>query len=685
MKDLSTNYAGFLVDSHITDHDEAFLSKLTPESFVARMKQTGADSVVVYAWCHNGNCYYPTKAGWMHPGLKGRDFFGETIALLRKEGIVPRAYTTVVYHRAVAIANPAWRVCQVDGTQSYRRSWHCCPNSRPYRDFANAMLREVCAYPIESIFIDMTFWPGVCVCASCRERYRKESQAEIPSIVQWDDPNWVNFQRSRERWLSEFAHELTAAVKSVNPRIAVAHQFSPVLLGWMYGQSSDLDLAQDIPSGDFYGGRNQQRFGCKLLAAFEKSLPFEYMTSRCVTLYDHTSTKSDAEMLTSFATTLAHAGTHLLIDAINPDGSLEQPFYDRIEKLTAQLTPVKEKLAQLRPKLIADTGLYFSMKSHYRRDHNGKTLRDIMNPANNMLAFTDLRPIQEVLGTSIVLNRAHHPYRVIIDRTTDFSGLKTIILNDVSVLSEDEVIRLREFVRTGGTLIATGLSSVYRPDGTTSGDFALGDVFGVRFTGRFSRECNYLAADSGELIFNEVPAPLVQLTTATQTAEVVEPLFDKDDLEHYASYHSNPPGRRTGHPAMTVNRFGKGNCIYLYSSFLAKQQHSQQSFAKRVLREYAPSGLVLSCDAPACVEITLLKSQTRSSFLIAAVNYQEELPGVPVRDISLKIALPDAKRATRCTSVMRKQNVEFQTEMNTVQLHISELNTIEVIEVETEG
>lgn len=683
MNDLRDNYYGFLVDSHITDHHASFLRELTPEDFVARMKQTGADSVVVYAWCHNGNCYYPTKVGYQHPALKGRDFYGETIALLRKENILARAYCTFVYHRRVAREHPAWRITQIDGAQNHRRSWYCCPNNIEYRAFARSLLAEACAYDIASIFIDMTFWPGICVCHSCRERYLAESGREIPEAVDWNSTSWVAFQRSRERWLSEYAHELTAAVKAANSRVAVAHQFSPVMLGWMYGQTSHLAEANDIPSGDFYGGRWQQRFGTKLLAAFERELPFEYMTSRCVTLYDHTSTKSDAEMARSYATTLANGGTHLLIDAINPDGTLEPRFYDRVQQIALSLEPFKNKLRSLRPKLVADTGLYYSMASFVRREHNRQSVRAIMNPANNMLAITDIKPLQEVIGTSIVLGRSKIPYRVVRDCAQNFAGLKSIIINDAAFLSRAEVDRLRQFVHGGGTLIATGLTSYYDLDGNTSGDFALNDLFGVSFAGSFSKDWNYLVSPDGEQVSNDVPCPLVVATSATVLARLAEPIFDRDDLEHFAAYHSNPPTAPGPHVAMTVNRFGRGTCVYLCSSIFAKQQESQQSFCERLLRKYAPSSILTACHAPPCVEVTLLRGTRSRTYLLCLVNYQEEPENVPVHDADVELTL-SADRVIAWRSVAGTPFVRGVQDGSRLTLHIPRIDTIEMIEIQTQ-
>jgi len=683
MNDLQNAYAGFLVDSHITEHDESFLSRFDPAVFVNTVKRSGADSVMVYACCHNGNCYYPTRVGHSHKNLKGRDVFGEIVSLLRKEGIAPRAYYTIVYQRHAARNNPDWRVTQIDGKQNYRRSWHNCPNSQGYRAFVKAHVAEIAAYDVDGFFVDMTFWPGVCMCHSCRARFLKETGREIPETVNWNDPLWVRFQRSRERWLSECAHEITGAIKAVNPRIVVSHQFSPVLLGWMYGQTYDLSLASDVPSGDFYGGKNQQRFGTKVLAAFTQKLPFEFMTSRCVTLYDHTSNKSEDELLCSCITTLANGGAYLLIDAINPDGTLEKPLYDRLSHLAETLKPFKQKVAALKPVIQADTGLYFSMASHIRRDHNGTNLRAIMDPANNMLAASDLRPMQEVLGTSIVLNQCKIPYRVLTDHSTDFSSLKTIIVNDASFMSAAECERLRQFVHAGGTLIATGMTSHQDLDGSTSGDFALKDVFGVSFTGRFSRKWNYLVpGEGGEMVSCNVPAPLVNATTATVLARVSEPMFDPEDFERFASYHSNPPGAAIEHAAMAVNRYGKGTCIYLYSSCLAMQNEAQQAFGGNLIRRFASTSLLKASGAPNSVEISLLRGTTKPSYLLCFVNYQEELPNIPVHDIEVAVSLPDNASPLACRRVSDGKAIDFTADSGQIRLKVSRLETVEMIEID---
>ena len=71
----------------------------------------------------------------------------------------------------------------------------------------------------------MTFWPDVCYCPYCTERFRKEHGAEPPRIVNWDDPIWRMFQKARQQWMLEFAMLVTKTIKEVRP-ITVNHQYS---------------------------------------------------------------------------------------------------------------------------------------------------------------------------------------------------------------------------------------------------------------------------------------------------------------------------------------------------------------------------------------------------------------------------------------------------------------------------
>jgi hypothetical protein len=65
----------------------------------------------------------------------------------------------------------------------------------------------------------------------------------------------------------------------------------------------------------------------------------------------------------------------------------------------------------------------------------------------------------------------------------DAQQFAALILPNIGALSDRQCETLRQFVRRGGALIATGESSLYDEWGNRRADFALADVFGVHLVG----------------------------------------------------------------------------------------------------------------------------------------------------------------------------------------------------------
>ena len=77
----------------------------------------------------------------------------------------------------------------------------------------------------------------------------------------------------------------------------------------------------------------QQSFINKYYKNVSPNLPFIYHTSRCdPELKYHTTTKTQEELLLHVITALVHNGAFLLVDAINPDGSIVPEVYHDIMK-----------------------------------------------------------------------------------------------------------------------------------------------------------------------------------------------------------------------------------------------------------------------------------------------------------------------------------------------------------------
>ncbi|MBR4124873.1 MAG: beta-galactosidase trimerization domain-containing protein [Victivallales bacterium] len=669
----STKYSRLLIDNHITDQRPEYMSRFSPEEYVRMVKLAGVDSSMVYACDHNGNCYYPTKVGHQHANLHGRDIFGETTRLLRQAGIAPIAYYTVTFHNDCARRFPHAVARSCTGIDHTGRYHFTCPNQPDALAFYQAEIAEILQYDIDGIFIDMTFWPLVCCCEECQKKFGRT----IPQVIDWRNPEWVAFQRFREDSMAEFAQKLSDFVRKTKPGITVTHQFSPVLHGWFLGQSTGIAEASDYASGDFYGSKLQQRFATKVFDAFTTNPPFEFMTSRCVTLYDHTSTKSDDELLISALTTLANGGAYFFIDAINPDGTLVENFYQRLGAINQKLEPYRSAIERLRPRLTAKVGIYFSLECCVNQDANSTPLKALDTESSSNMSVRRNAVCEEAMGTAELLSKLHIPYRIITERQTDLTEFQVIFLNQLAFLKAEECQKLSNFVQNGGTLIATGETSLYDELGHSTGDFSLAEVLGVHFTGQYSPDVTYTG---DELISAQGKVPLVTATANTEVlAHLTFPDFPVGDEMHYASIHSNPPGlEQSPYPAITLHRFGRGQCLWLAAPLLRIRQFSQQNYLRRLLADYLPV-FVEAENLPASAEITLLKSQIDAQYLLCIVNAQDELPPIPLYNVLLKLHLPFKPACIR--QLATEQDFTYTHRGDITSVFLSRISEAEFLEI----
>ena len=199
------NYRRNLMDMHIDDWNEEFLSRINPKEYVEALADAGVQCAMVKAKPHTGLCYWPCDTGRMHRGLKGRDFFGEMVRLCHEKGIAVIAYYTQIFDNWAYDNHPDWRLVAPDG-RTFREYRHkdqfrngrygiCCPNNPGYRAYVKANLEELNRkYDFEGMFLDMTFWPEICTCPACRKRYFEESGGkEVPRTIGWNDPDFRDY------------------------------------------------------------------------------------------------------------------------------------------------------------------------------------------------------------------------------------------------------------------------------------------------------------------------------------------------------------------------------------------------------------------------------------------------------------------------------------------------------------
>jgi hypothetical protein len=636
-------YRRNVVDMHITDIDERFMGQFDARRYVELLVAAQVESAVVYAHSHAGLCFYPSRVGPMHTGLQGRDIVGEVVELCHRHGIHVVLYQSLIYDTWAYRHHREWRILGADGQGVADRSRYgvCCPNS-PYREYTVALAREICeTFDVEGVRFDMTFWPAVCYCTHCRERFDEEVGGDLPGTIDWQDARWVAFARRREAWLTEYAARQTAVARDTRPGISVEHQSSTYPLHWRFGVTGTLAEQNDFLQGDFYGDALQGSFVRKLFYNLSPNRPVGFETSIGVDLRDYTALKSEALLKNKACAALADGAAFVFIDAIDPVGTLNPIVYERMGRVNAQ-TRVYE--SYLGGELCQDVGVYLSTTSKFDPADNGQAVGDPQ-------LSTSAPHVDAALSVCQSLREHHIPFGVITDRNLeDLSRHQIVVLPNVLMMDHREVAAFRRYVRAGGSLYASKRASLVTVDGTREADFLLGDVLGVSYRGETRSSFTYIAPDEGqEPLFRPYtrrhPPGLhgsQVIVEACPDAEilgtVVLPYTDPADPIRFASIHNNPPGIYTDHPAIVLNHCGEGRAMYVTGGLESAGPHCKVFV--RLLRLLSRP-FSFEADAPKPVEVTLFHQAERRRFLVNLVNFQAELPNIPVHDIRVRVYLED--------------------------------------------
>lgn len=677
---------------HIADWNEEFLSKFDPKAYAEMMKMANVDTAIVYAGSCLGNCYWPTKVGHMHKSLKGRDILKETIEELRKINLNVIVYYNI-WSRWAYDTHPEWRIldweCKGMMVERGARYGICCPNS-PYKDYVKAQIEDLCSnYDFDGMWIDMIGWFGmICYCPHCRERYLKETGMDLPYKIDWQDKNWVQFQRKREEWLAEFAEMITKTAKRRKPGISLVHQCTTWLHGWKGGATYDFFRQSDYLAGDFYSGPSEQSLICKFLNAVTENRPIEFMTSRCPDLTDHTTLKPRELLEAQVYASIANNASFVFIDAIDPIGTINPEVYKLMGSIFEKTIPY-EKYLDSNAKECSDVGIYMDFSNFINYDENGKHVKD---------AFHVIGPIQNAYNIAKTLIDYNIPYSVVTKKNLkSLNNYQVIILSDVVMLDEEEIQAFSDFVKNGGSIYASGRTSLLTKDGITKSqscksdvDFQLSEMFGVSYEGQTVENVTYMRPESDDdMIFEgfskKYPMMIsnyqmkVRLTedsknTACILARITLPYTNPKDNNKFSSAISNPPGIDTETPALVLNKCGKGKVIYSAGKIEAMKHEAHRKVFINIIKQLFSRKPWFESNAYKPVEITLFNQEERKRFIISVLNYQKDLPNIPVAGMKIRINMQNRK-PLRLFKLPEEKSMEFVSGENWIEFELPVLET----------
>ena len=700
-----------LADMHIPDWDPALLSKFDTTDFVKTFADAGFQSLTAYANSHVGLCYWRTNIGKRHGNMNDRDFFGEIVEKRKAYGLHCMAYYSVIFDNWAYEYHPEWRMIPDDDSipTHPQRYGFACPNS-PYRHHAVACLRELTGmYDFDGIFIDMTFWPDICYCAHCTERFRKEDGAEPPRIVDWDDPTWRKFQAARQRWMRDFAMVLTKAIKETRP-ITVVDNYAPTFHNWRSAMPLEIRDAMDYASGDFYGGPAQHSLVCKTFTGLTHGRPIEFATSRTRDLRDHATTKPFEELERESGVAPLHSAAFLMIDAINVDGTLNHETYKYLARLNAERAPYD---AFYGGDLLADVAIYYDKESVY-------------NPLEQKVRVGRLRDLdncphlEAVIGWTRVLRETHVPFGVVTDVNLEqLANYRAVVVPNVLEMTAAQADQFRKFVEAGGVLYASGPSSLDRFD-KNGPRFFLEDVLGVRYAGTvgaplpegagggggsFSGEATPEAwryswtflspkdAEVQKVIWPQkefsFPGPMLKAIAspgaevlATITLPFAPPAQGKPIGSRFGAIHSNPPALTPGtDPGIVINSYGKGKAIWVAAPIEISSEAVNARLVASLLKRVLAGPFKFEVETHPSVEMTLFNQEDKKRLLAGLLTMQQQLPAFPV-NATVRVQAPAGKKVAAVKQVPDLKPIKFKATGPYVQFDLEPFTSLSMAVIE---
>jgi len=493
-----------------------------------------------------------------------------------------------------------------------------CPNNEDYRAFTYRRIDEMAAYAkMDGMFYDMPFWPHYCHCEKCEARFLAETGERIPTGEFEATPIWLTFLRKQKEWMAEFIQSVTDYTKKVMGEVSVEHNVAfAALPSYNKGMSIELLRACDYAGGDLYGTAYEQSFTCKYYYATTTNQPFEYMFSRCTPgLRKHTLTKSEDRCLSAVMLTCANHGATLVIDAIDPVGTLDSRVYDRIGKVF-ETEKRYEKYLYGTP--VADVGFYYSF--HSRHPENGNE-------------YTNGKCVPKMTRRMI---ENHIPHGIVGGEFGKFEDYKLIFASCLTDEEGEGIDKLLDYVREGGRLIFT--------DGRSKR--LMKALLGNDTVTVSPSNTTYIAPTGAAPIlsdFNEkYPLsvdgfmPLLEGDhNGTALATVVMPYTGTYE-NRFASIHSNPPGVPTNYPAIVEGAYGKGKFIWMACVPEFETEYEYGKLLCDLIRWMIGEPSVYTT-APADVEIVTF--QEGKEYLCSAAQLSDDYCAreIPPFEVSLRV------------------------------------------------
>jgi hypothetical protein len=431
---------------------------------------------IVWAISHFPSAFLP-----QHSGTAGRDLVEELLVAARGTGIQVVPYCHIgVMHRETFVRHPEWAARTRDGVALRWKDLHylfCVSNPDGMAAYQGAVGEIVRRYDVPALYFDGPVWYGQCACHYCQKAFERIWGYPMPARLTWEDGSQPHYQEMRYRQVVDAMRQVEDAIREAQGSRRIPAMFNTGMThpsGRRNGSIPERVMAHAAgclstevhrragdevgEHGAYAGIMDTVRLGVSLkrvALCYTPPGPFE-------SLVTHDSL--DTELFG--ATYLALGGTPIVETA-------RSFLFDRTG-------------------LPAVRALFERMERHAPLYYDAVPVRHALllysRQTAEHFAGEDQagRYGQHFAGASRALSHDHQPFECLYDWhlcPDALAGARVLVLAGAAALSDAQIDLIRDFVRQGGGLVATGEASLCDEYGRRRRDFGLADLFGASYRG----------------------------------------------------------------------------------------------------------------------------------------------------------------------------------------------------------